>query len=168
MPTTTYTLLHNETLANNTTTQVTISSISGSYRDLTLIVEANAQSSFFPRIQFNGDTSTNYAYVAMETNGTTALSSSGATETGIQLYSGGSFASASGSRAIVVTHILDYSVSDKHRPVMTRFARGNDRTEMIHAKWANISSAITSIKLFSSNGAAFSTGTTISLYGVIQ
>lgn len=168
MPTTTYTLLHNQTLANNTTTQVTISSISGSYRDLILILEAHAQTSFFPRLQFNGDTSTNYAYVSMQSDGTTALSASGTGETGIQLYSSGSFTSGASSRTMVVTHILDYSVSDKHRPIMTRFAKAAGHTEMIHARWANITSAINSIKLYSSNGAALSTGTTINLYGIVS
>lgn len=168
MPTTTYTLLHNQTLANNTTTQVTISSISGSYRDLVLIIEASSQTTFFPRIQFNSDTSTNYSYVAMTSDGTTASSASGANETGIQLSSSGSFSSGGSNRTMVVTHILDYSVSDKHRPIMTRFAKAANHTEMIHARWANITSAINSIKLYSSNGAALSTGTTINLYGIVS
>ncbi len=166
MPTPTYVLIDSRTVLSTATSQVTINSIPGSYRDLVLVIEGSSSNNtdYYPRLQFNSDTSTNYSFISITRSGS---SFNGSNETGAQLYNSGYFQSGTSQRAIVVTHIMDYSATDRHKPMISRFAQGISHTEMVYAKWANAVNAITSIRLHSSNGATLLNGTTINLYGIV-
>ena len=77
MPTATYDLISNTTLSS-AQASVTISSISGSYRDLVLVVEGVASSGdFYPRLRFNSDTGNNYNFVNAGGDGVSTSSNFG-------------------------------------------------------------------------------------------
>jgi hypothetical protein len=62
---------------------------------------------------------------------------------------------------------MDYSATDKHKTVISRFGSAARETQATASRWAN-TAALTSINFFQeSGGVTFSTGSTFSLYGVI-
>lgn len=163
MPTPTYTPLANVTLASAATT-VTFSSISGSYRDLILISEGSnsSVSSSAITIRFNSDSGSNYASVFLYGDGSSAAS--GATSGTAGLVGRVGVGLSNG-----VTHIMDYSATDKHKTVLSR---GNTATSSGAAyviayanRWAN-TAAVTSFTLGQESAGQFAIGTTFALYGI--
>lgn len=162
MPTPTYTPLATKTLTSSASS-VTFSSITGAYRDLVLVVNgAGGNGDFYPRLRFNNDTTSSYSWIAARGDGTTAASFSG-TENGQQITNG-VYLSIS-NPALIITHIMDYSATDKHKCSLTRANRANLATEMLAGRWAS-TAAITNIQFYSSNGNTLASGATLTLYGV--
>lgn len=161
MPTNTYTALATITLALPDA-EVVFSSIPATYRDLILVGSGTASVSQIDiGARFNSDTGSNYTQVAMFGVSDNSVGSSASTET----YFGiGRF---SGSRAIFRTQFLDYSATDKHKTVLTRYDDQTVVTVARAARWAS-TTAINSISLFNSggNGQVFAIGSTFSLYGI--
>lgn len=156
MATPTYDLIDSVTLSSSAAS-VTFSSISG-YRDLVLVSQAlpsGSESNFYAR--YNGDSgSSQYHYVFMSGNGSTASSSSA---NGPQMPFG-----RCESGAMSVNQIMDYSATDKHK---THFERRNSTTDRAWAfagRW-NSTAAITSILLAPYSG-DFASGSTFYLYGI--
>ena len=161
MPTPTYTPLANITLGS-TATSVTFTSISATYRDLVLVVNAAwpVNSSAQMRFEFNSDTtSTNYNRISMYGDGSTTYSASS---------NGNSFPGTSwgyGSPAPlwnVVANFMDYSATDKHKSYLVRT---NDAANLVSAnalRWSN-TAAITSLAV---KGGTFAAGSTFALYGI--
>lgn len=159
MATPTYDLLDSVTLSGSAAT-VTFSGISGDYRDLILVAQGRSSASDSVRFRVNGDTGNNYSYVVMLGTGSSANSFSGV-ENKLVLQT--QFGTAFGSRFTV--QFLDYSATDKHKPVL---ATSNNRADQVSAaanRWAS-TSAITSIELFFDGSVTFSSGSTFHLYGV--
>jgi hypothetical protein len=168
MPTTTHTLLYSNVLASNATT-VTISGFASTYRDLILVISGTSTGNFYPRLQFNGDTAANYSWQSIEGAGTTPSANSGLNETGAQLTNGAFAASATTDRAHWNVNLMNYSNTSTTKLLFSRAIKAGSgtsgTTELVTARW-NSSSAITSILLYSSNGANLATGSTIYMYGV--
>lgn len=163
MPTQTYIPLANLTLSTTATT-ITLSSISQSYRDLVLNVSSSASGSAHRAlIRFNGDTASNYSYVSISNSGVSALSSSGS---GSAIYF-----SYDNTNSAVKEHgaleILDYSATDKHKPVLSRGNIDNSSAFVtaIASRWAN-TSAITSITISNNTGQTFDAGSIFTLFGI--
>lgn len=158
MPTSAMTALATITLASAQST-VTFSSITGSYRDLRLIVSAtNSSASTNLRLQYNGDTATNYSFVVMEGNGSSAISAaSGA-------FAGALVGESYVAESMQVIDILDYSATDKHKTALARNNRPAGATTAIANRWAN-TAAITTILVFPGSS-TFAAGSTFTLYGV--
>lgn len=165
MPTPTYDLIASSVLTSSASS-VTFSSISGSYRDLVLAVDfTNALSSNAQLYcEINGDTGTNYPNVR-------ALGYGSGTESGVRTTDtffnfGNGIAANNGERLQVLASFLDYSVTDKHKTVLSR---GNQATDggalMIAGRWAS-TSAITSLYLYPSAG-EFSSTSSFQLYGIV-
>jgi hypothetical protein len=167
MPTPTYTPLSNITLGS-TATSVTFGSIPATYRDLILIIEGSPADTSFPAVwlRANSDTGSNYSYVRMTGNGSSAASLSNASQTVLQIGSAFGLGGTTASRANFVVQIMDYSATDKHKSVLSRANTPNNGVEAATSRWAN-TAAITTIQALVSAGAGFATGTTFSLYGVI-
>lgn len=160
MPTSTYTPLATTTLGANATT-VTFSSISQSYRDLILVTDGTRTTtdSISIRLQFNGDTGSNYSTVYMYGTGSSAASGSITTD---GVYT----ARIAPTRAIGQTNIFDYSATDKHKTVLSRGNAADYITIAYAGRWAN-TAAITSIVCSIEGGSGqFATGMTFSLYGI--
>lgn len=157
MATATYDLLDSTTLSSSAAS-VTFSSINQSYRDLVLIVDSSGfASSNNLLFRVNSDTGSNYSYVVMNGNGSSANSFSGTSTSGRCGFVGtGNFN--------YILQFQDYSATDKHKPVL---ARCNDATARVSAtanRWAN-TSAISSVTLITDTS-NFPSGTTAYLYGV--
>lgn len=155
--------LANITLSSSAST-VTFSSISGAYRDLMLVVAAkwntNASSSLI-WYSFNSDTNdNNYYLVDMEGTGSSAVSYS--VNYRATLANGYGYA-ATAPNWQLISHLLDYSATDKHKTILSRVDSPADRLGASAGRWAN-TSAITSIT--ATAGLSFAAGSTFALYGV--
>jgi len=155
-----YTALANVTLGSSAAS-VTFSSISQAYRDLVLVSTGTATSnSWQVSMRFNSDSGSNYTDVYMLGTGSSALSASG-TFSAIDISF---FRSSVTSGA---TNIFDYSATNKHKTLLTRYDNASDATVARASRWAN-TAAITSFVLFNGSGGSeqFAAGTTFALYGV--
>jgi len=157
MATPTYTLI-DSTVLSSAASSVTFSSIPADYRDLVLVVEASTTASGYSTLRANSDSGSNYTYVHMNGNGSGTSSATGTAST-LNLYP----YFYAGNKNLVITQIMDYSATDKHK---TALARGNDPTTTgayaIASRWAN-TAAITSLTLAIADWAA---GSTFYLYGI--
>lgn len=161
MPTPTYVALATTTLSSSASS-VTLSSISGSYRDLVLVIAAKNTGGTYDniRVQFNSDTGSNYSYVQAYFNGS-GFGSNSSTTTFIEgLTSSHTHNSAS------ILQVLDYSATDKHTTTLQRSntATAESANRMAAGRWAD-TSAVTSITL-TQQSTNFDTGSTFSLYGI--
>lgn len=155
---TAWTPLANLTLSGSAST-VTFSSISGSYRDLVLVISAtNTVGNVGLRARLNSDTGTNYGFVLMDGNGSSAASTNNTNQTELQI---GANRLAVGS---TIVHLLDYSATDKHKTTLTRTDFTDASTTTFAHRWAS-TAAVTTILLYPSSN-QFATGSTFALYGV--
>lgn len=153
--------LANITLTSTAST-LTFSSISGSYRDLLLVVQATSNTGNIPILcQVNGS-ATGYNRTEIGGNGSSALSSgeSGSTSWTLGTYSYGQNTTVESK----IFDFLDYSTTNKHKPILVRSNNASIGVSTIAGRWAN-TAAITSIVLYPSSN-SFNTGSTFSLYGV--
>jgi hypothetical protein len=159
MPTPTYDLIASNVLGSSAAS-VTFSSIPATYRDLVLVVEAAVVSSSNDLyLRFNGDTGSNYSEVTMR--GADATSTS-ATRDAARVSQSGIMAAAKG---LIITQILDYSATDKHKTLLSR-SGGTNGVNAIANRWAN-TSAITSIYLLT-DSQNFAAGASFYLYGIVS
>lgn len=160
MPTPTYDLIASNVLSSSASS-VTFSSISGSYRDLVLVVNATAPGNNL-NLRFNSDTGTNYSYVWANGNGSTTVSNSAASQNQMILTSATYLTSV---RNTNISQIMDYSATDKHKTVLTR-GNGEYGTEMRAGRWAS-TSAITSVTAIC-DGGSFDANSSFYLYGLVS
>ena len=156
MPTPTYTPLANITLGS-TASSVTFSSISGSYRDLVLVISGSSSALRGVALSFNGDTAGNYNYVYMSGDGSSTYSGSAANQTPQNIGVTGTVI------GIITLNVMDYSQTDKHKTWLSRSNVSNSEVEARAGRWAS-TSAITSLVATSSG--SFAAGSTFALYGV--
>jgi hypothetical protein len=137
---------------------VTFGSIPATYRDLRLVISGTSSTAAGVLWSFNGDTTdANYANVYMLGNGGSALSGSATSR---------SWSSIRGANLTQYeASVMDYSATDKHKSVLVRQSSAADSALAIAGRWAN-TAAVTSLAV-SLGAATFSTGTTLSLYGIL-
>lgn len=150
--------LANLTLGSSATT-VTFSSIVGSYRDLHLVVQGSTTSAQNITLQFNNDTGSNYSIVYLAGGPGTKVSGSVNTTYIYANY----YANWDTTQASLITNIMDYSATDKHKTLLIRGHSTSTYTETIAGRWAS-TAAITTLKVSASTN--FSSGTSFALYGV--
>ena len=155
MATPTYVPLATITLAS-TDSEIVFSSIPATYRDLILIVNATNASTTPLKMQFNGDTGNNYAKVIMGGTGSTTLTIS-ITEDGVR----------QGNIKSTLTQfsfqVFDYSLTDKHKSVLSRYDDSSNQVVAGAYRWAN-TAVITSVRFVPEAG-SFAIGSTFALYG---
>lgn len=155
------TALANVTLGASAST-VTFSSISGSYRDLILVINAkNTVGATGLRMRVNGDTSSTYSWIVMEGNGSSSAAGSSFGSGLTDRFALGSNTTAQGQQVI---QFLDYSTTDKHKPVLARYDDAGTASGAMTGRWAS-TSAITSLVAFPDTN-QFAAGSTFALYGV--
>jgi hypothetical protein len=160
MPTATYTPLATVTLGS-AASSVTFSSIPATYRDLILVITAQRTGTpLNVAMRFNGDSGSNYSSVYMSGTGSSAATGI-VSSTGFQLdlYP---YPPSSGFNNYIV-QMMDYSATDKHKPILVRVNDAGNATEASAGRWAS-TAAVNSLALTLSN---FNTGSTFNLYGVI-
>jgi hypothetical protein len=164
MPTPTYTPLATVTLGASASS-VTFSSIPATYRDLILVANPQATAAVNNlRLQFNGDTASNYTGVVMRGTGSVAASFNRVASGGMELDLFGNGVETN-LEQIYNVQIMDYSATDKHKTVLTRFDDASQATGAFASRWAN-TAAVTQIVLYIT-GTTFAAGSNFSLYGVI-
>ena len=166
MPTPTHDLIASSVL-DSQVDSVTFSSISGSYRDLILVgvVKTAATGGPSANLRFNSDSGSNYYFAQMVGNGSTASATSSTTtyvELGTNLYMSSDFTYN------FIAQIMDYSVTNKHKTVLSRTNQALDPlnsgrgANAIATRWVS-TSAITSITINVYQAVANST---FYLYGI--
>lgn len=147
------------TTLGSAASSVTFGSIPATYRDLRLVVNAYGPGGDNSYFRINADSGANYSWVSMRGDGSTTASNATSSATEIYITTLGT------AMTTGIAEIIDYSVTDKHKTVLTR---GNDTTAWIQARasrWAN-TAAVTSIAV--TCGGTYSTGSTFSLYGIVS
>ena len=167
MPTPTYTLIDSVTLTSSASS-VTFSSISAAGKgDLVLVVNAATTSNYSgASFRLNGDTGTNYSAVRASGNGSSGSSTSAAASAAG--YLGFDAAAPTTEANNIVAEFLDFSATDKHKPVLVRSGSTSGAVpgvEMIANRWAN-TAAITTLLVFT--GSSFAAGSTFNLYQIVS
>jgi hypothetical protein len=156
------------TTLGSAASDVTFSSISGSYTDLVVIVNAGCSSSGdVMYMQFNSDTGSNYSNTMLFGSGTSTSSNRTSNDTFISLSQGAGIGTgASGWNCI--SNINNYSNATTRKTVLTRDGIAANGlylgTEARVSLWRS-TSAINSIRFYTSAGNIV-TGSTFTLYGI--
>lgn len=156
MPTPTYDLITSVTLAS-TSSEVVFSSIPQGYRDLVFVYNGTVSGGAFARMRFNSDGGFNYGNIQMYGSGSAVSSSMPGNGDNIEI------AEFQPTHNLVISQIMDYSATDKHKTVLGRSNNASSNVQGKAGRWAN-TAAITSIQILASN---MLSGSTLSLYGVI-
>lgn len=144
------------------TVSVTFSSISQSYRDLLIVVNAANSISNDPLfIKINNDTGGNYNRVYIYGNGGSSSSSRTLGSTGGYISTSAGIGS---NRGDSLTTIFDYSATDKHKTWISKTDNADNGVELMYGSW-NSTSAITTIQVGNVNW-WWADGGTVALYGV--
>lgn len=157
----TYDLLDSTTLGT-TAASVTFSAISQDYRDLIVVFSGTGGGSL-TKINFNGDTGSNYSAVTAEGDGSSVRSLAFTSNTMFTANWGPTLNSTNIGNTI--WQIMDYSATDKHKSVLIRGNLGvSGSATMTAGRWAN-TAAITSVVVAPDSG-SFNSGSTFYLYGI--
>ena len=144
----------------STDSEIVFSSIPATYRDLIFVFRGQLSTASTLRMQFNGDTGSNYSQVNMRGNGSTAASGSGTFTFAYLGYIG-----VNGNEDFMLNgSIMDYSATDKHKTMLFRMDDSAIITEANAVRWAN-TNAINSVRFYTGSG-SMNIGTTISIYGI--
>lgn len=154
----TYTTLATTTLGSNAS-DVTFSSISGSYTDLVVVINGYMTVDDNVFLQFNSDTGSNYSVTYIYGNGTSATSTRNSNQTQMQL--GGILTTSSG---VAIYSIQNYSNTTTNKTVLARTGHASGGTQARVGLWRS-TAAITTVKIGATSG-NFVSGTTFSLYGI--
>jgi len=159
----TYTPIATTTLGS-ATSNITFTSISGSYTDLILVFNGTTVSSGVnTSIQLNNDGSSLYGSTVLDGNGTSAVSARYTNNTFIycDYYGGGTGA---GSQKNFILQFNNYSNTTTFKSVLIRANLPSVETVATVGLYRS-TSAITQIKIYPNSG-NFDIGTTATLYGI--
>lgn len=158
MPTNTYIALATVTLGA-TATDVSFSSIPGTYRDLVFVMTGSSTLATDVTMLINNDSSNIYTSVRMLGDGVNTASSTTSGTSGTWLRFSGTTVIGSN-----IVQFMDYAQTNKHKTLLIRTDNSNSLTAARAARFGT-TNAITSFKVTSDTG-LFSIGSTFSLYGV--
>lgn len=150
------------TTLSSAATNITFSSISGSYTDLRLVLTGTADSSTV-YVQFNNDTASNYSMTRLDGDGSTASSTRQTSLSECRLYN-----MQTTTPSLHTLDIFSYAGSTNKTLLATTQSDNNGSGNIRYyvQLWRN-TAAITSVKLFFYSGTGFATGTTATLYGIL-
>ena len=161
MATNTYVALQTQTLTSNAAS-VTFTSINQGYTDLVLVAAVKNTANTGDEVAFrvNGDTASNYSRVRIYGDGTNpgTSKSSGITKGALGINSTTEF-------SVITANFQNYSNATTYKSVISRGAAAG-YTSMYASLWRSIS-AITSITILPESGTTFTTGSTLTLYGIL-
>ena len=155
-----------EPIATNTlgtaTSSVTFSSISGSYTDLVLILNAKNATGTDKAValRFNGDTGSNYSMTRMSGNGSAADSDQSSNDT--SMFLGLSNSTVYNSD---IYQIMNYSNTTTYKTAIGRGNLADSRLRASVGLWRN-TAAITSVTVVNGSSENFIVGSTFTLYGI--
>lgn len=169
------TLISEQVLGSPAAT-IALASIPGTYKSLLLEVTSRTSAAAVGDdvvLQANGDTGSNYGYVAslLQVAGTTPTRLDGGNTAASLFYVGPTLGStATGDEAgLASVTIPDYAGTTFRKQLVSTVTRGSNGTNMasgtIGGEWRN-TAAITSLLLFPTSGGNFVAGTAVRLYGI--
>lgn len=135
-------------------------SISSNYTDLIVVISTKSTTDSYVKVQYNGDTGSNYSFTRLYGTGTTAGSNRGSNMTYWQsfyTYNGATFNT-------VITQIFNYANTTTNKTALMRENTASGEVDAHVGLWRS-TAAITSIKFEKVSG-NFDSGTTATLYGV--
>lgn len=152
-------------LGNSTTTTITFGSIPSTYTDLILIINAaTATNTGDYRLQYNGDTATNYSRTYLSGDGASATSSRNTSRNWQDIDANGYMGTSIDSVAII--NIMNYSNTTTFKTTLSRSSRASSGTDANVGLWRS-TAAINKIDITNSAASTyFLTGSTFTLYGV--
>ena len=168
MATNTYVAIETQTLTS-AVSSVTLGAggtIPQGYTDLVLVASLRGTAGAAIKVQFNGDTGTNYSLTRLVGTGATAESSRQSNSSSI-IYGYNGIPTASNEFAAVIMNIQNYSNTTTNKTMLSRFNNANSgsgSTDAIVGLWRN-TAAITSVKVEANSG-NFEIGSTFTLYGI--
>lgn len=154
----TYDPIATTTLGSNTS-NITFSSISGTYTDLILVINGGLATTAAVTIQLNSDTGTNYSYTRLYGDGTSATSDRFTSQNQFDV----GFVTATLNNSIFV-HFLNYSNTTTNKTILNRWGSTTYTTAAV-GLWRS-TAAINAIKIYNSGGQNLLSGTTATLYGI--
>lgn len=164
----TYEPIATNTLASPAST-ITFSSISGSYTDLVLVMNAGQTSPSVnsTRVRVgNGsaDTGSNYSQTILAGNGTSAISARQSSISYIDLdyYAAPGI---SGDLNVIIANFMNYSNTTTYKTVLHRAGKATNGTDAIVSLWRS-TSAINIITIFTATANTWTIGSTFTLYGI--
>jgi hypothetical protein len=141
-------------------TSLTISSISGAYTDLRLVIVADdGGTQSYVAIRLNGDSASNYSRTTLYGDGTSAGSYRGNNET--YIYCTGLDDSFRGN---IEADFMNYSNATTYKTVLMR-GNNTTTTRAKVALWRATPAAITSIAIYAGSS-NFAVGSSFTLYGI--
>lgn len=145
--------------------EIVFSSIPATYRDLVIVCNfQNSGIGSASRLRLNGNTGANYSGVWMVGNGSSAFSGSESGATSARIF-GASVGPANTFSNVGIIQVMDYSATDKHKTVLTRYGSAATDIQATASRYAS-NLAITSVTVFDVLGQTYSVGSTFSLYGI--
>lgn len=157
------------TTLTGTASSIVFDSISSSYTDLKIVVTPiSSVVSNYIQVRFNSDANSNYAFVEIYGNGTSAATYSTSSTTFVALDFYTTFGTSFNSAPVFTMDIMGYGNTNVNK---TTIGRGNATadpnypgTELIYGMWKS-TSAITRIDLLAA-ASTFASGTVATLYGI--
>jgi hypothetical protein len=147
---------------------VTISGISGSYKNLYLVGRSiYSSTNENVQLRLNSDTGSNYAWSRVRVTGTTVVGGNATTNTSIDLledFSGSTWNTA----GFLELSIPRYTESEIHAIWLRSLGSGDPaprKVDWTQGTWNN-TSAITAITIFNESGGTTFSGGTVYVYGV--
>lgn len=169
MPTATWIALANVTLSS-ADGEIVFSNIPNTYRDLVVVANFhNSGGGSATRLRLNGDTGSNYNGVWMVGYQTSGFNSGSETNaTGARIF-GAQIGPASNFSNIGIVEILDYSATDKHKTVLTKYGSGASGydVQLTASRWAS-TNAVNSVTLYDVSAQTYISGSTFALYGIVS
>ena len=144
---------------------ITFSSIGSGYTDLRLVITGTIIAGNVYRIQYNGDTGSNYSITILEANGSTV--GSNRTTNSASILSGYTYGGSDTIPQFVSYDIFSYAGSTKKTALATASVdqNGSGWVARVVGLWRN-TAAITSIAITTSSGGNVPSGVTATLYGI--
>ena len=159
----TYTPIATNTLGVATAT-VTFSSISGSYTDLVIVVNAKAATTAADVcFRVNGDSANNYSRTYLAGNGSAASSGRGS-NVSFGRSSAESYMNTT-ELGVYILNFQNYSNTTTYKSVLCRGNRTGSGADATINLWRN-TAAITSIEIGAEFTTNFASGSTFTLYGI--
>jgi hypothetical protein len=138
---------------------VTLSSISGDYTDLVLVINGTLTGSAIKLIYFNNDTGANYSVITMVgVTGNPNMATGAYSTPYIDVYN------SAANPFMNIVKIMNYSNTTTYKTFLPRQDAGSTSMEQIVGTWRS-TAAITSVRIDTTSN-AFATGTIFTLYGI--
>ena len=146
------------TTLTSTDAEIVFSSIPATYRDLVLVANFSRDNVSVSNDYIKLNTSTaDFTNVQLFGNGSAAYS---ATESVNRIST---YTVTAGRIYNVILQIMDYSATDKHKTIFSRYNKDDAGVGVFAARWAQ-TTAVNSVSFYVTPG-SFQVGSTFSLYG---